>query len=434
MIGVKPDSVETGNRNCMSEPISHNRKRWTIFATLALMYILVYFYRVSLAVVAGDISRELHLTPEQLGGLSGVLFYVYAAAQLPLGPMIDRLGSRVVISGCGVLTTLGGIIFAQADTLAVAMIARALIGVGTAAVLMATFTIFSHWFSKQEFGRVSGFMVALGNLGNLAATAPLALAVGAFGWRNSFLVAAVVQALVTLVVFIKVQDRPAVNPAHAEPAPIEKTAMMAAWGEIFGTRDFWLLGILAFFWYGNYLALQALWGGPYLMEVLHLSRRTAGSMLMFTSVGFIAGSSFVDTVARRFFGSYKKTLLAGQSVLLLLMTAFLGWGETVPQPLLAGLFFAVGLAVSSGVMIYPIIRSMFRVGIVGTALTSLNFYVLMGAAVTQQVMGIIVGLYGDTAAGISAGALHTAFLFPIVGLAFSIVLYSRTREYGELNA
>ncbi|MBV5342006.1 MAG: MFS transporter [Deltaproteobacteria bacterium] len=416
----------------MSPPILNKRRRWTIFATLALMYIMVYFYRVSLAVVAGDISRELHLTPEQLGTLSGVLFYVYAVAQLPLGPMIDRLGSRVVISGCGVLTTVGGILFAQADTLGVAMIARALIGVGTASVLMATFTLFSHWYSKQEFGRVSGFMVALGNLGNLAATAPLALAVGVFGWRNTFLAAAVVQALVTLLVFIKVQDRPSGAPIHEGGGSDPEIKMMAAWGEIFGTRDFWLLGFLSFSWYGNYLALQALWGGPYLMEVLHLSRGAAGSMLMFTSFGFIVGSSFVDTVARRFFRSYKNTLLAGQLLLLLFMTAFLGWAETVPQPLLALVFFVVGLAVSSGVMIYPIIRSMFPVGIVGTALTSLNFYVLMGAAVTQQVMGVIVGSYGDAAGGMSAGALHAAFIFPITALALAIILYSRAREYGQL--
>jgi sugar phosphate permease len=417
----------------MSTLPSHTRKRWTIFATLALMYILVYFYRVSLAVVAGDISRELHLTPEQLGTLSGVLFYVYAAAQLPLGPMIDRLGSRLVISGCGVLTTLGGILFSQADTLAVAMIARALIGVGTASVLMATFTLFSHWFSKQEFGRVSGFMVALGNLGNLGATAPLALAVGAFGWRNSFLVIGAVQAVITLLVFLKVQDKPDEGVTREETGTIPKTDMMAAWSEIFGTRDFWLLGAISFSWYGNYLALQALWGGPYLTDVLHLSRGATGSMLMFTSFGFIVGSSFIDTVARRFFKSYKKTLLAGQLVLLLLMSAFLGWAEAIPQPLLAGVFFVIGLAVSSGVMIYPIIRSMFRVEIVGTALTSLNFYVLMGAAVTQQVMGVIVGLSGGMAGSLSAAALHTAFMFPIAGLALSIVLYSRAREYGQLG-
>jgi sugar phosphate permease len=416
----------------MSPPILNKHRRWTIFATLALMYIMVYFYRVSLAVVAGDISRELHLTPEQLGTLSGVLFYVYAVAQLPLGPMIDRLGSRLVISGCGILTTLGGILFSQADTFAVAMIARMLIGIGTASVLMATFTLFSHWYSKQEFGRVSGFMVALGNLGNLAATAPLALAVGAFGWRNSFLVAGVVQALVTLLVFSKVQDKPDGGPDE-EAGTSSRTGMMSAWGEIFGTRDFWLLGGLSFSWYGNYLALQALWGGPYLMEVLHLSRAATGSMLMFTSFGFIAGSSFIDVVARRFFRSYKKTLLAGQLSLLLFMTAFLGWAEAIPQPLLPGLFFFIGLAVSSGVMIYPIIRSMFPVGIVGTALTSLNFYVLMGAAVTQQVMGVIVGSYGDAVGGMSAGGLHAAFIFPVTALAFAIILYWRAREYGQLG-
>ncbi len=416
---------------------SHNRRRWTIFAVLALMYILVYFYRVSLAVVAGDISRELHLTPQQLGSLSGILFYVYAVAQLPLGPMIDRLGSRLVISGCGILTTAGGILFSQADSLAVAMAARVLIGIGTASVLMATFTVFSHWFSKQEFGRVSGFMVAVGNLGNLAATAPLALAVGVFGWRTSFLAIGAVQALVTVLVFSKVQDRPAVansdQTSSSSPPDSggERGGVLAAWGDIFGSRDFWLLGIVSFFWYGNYLALQGLWGGPYLMEVLHLSREATGNMLMFTSLGFIAGSMVTDTIARRFFRSYKKTLLAGQVLLVLLMSAFLGWAEMVPRPLLAAVFFAIGLAVSSGVMIYPIIRSMFPVRIVGTALTSLNFYVLLGAAATQQAMGIIVGSFGEAAGSMSAGAFHSAFLLPVAGLVVSIALYAFARDFGQ---
>jgi len=176
----------------MSENRALQKKRWTIFAVLALMYILVYFYRVSLAVVAGDISRELRLTPQQLGSLSGILFYVYAVAQLPLGPMIDRLGSRLVISASGVLTATGGILFSQADSLATAMAARVLIGIGTASVLMATMTIFSHWFSKQEFGRVSGFMVAVGNLGNLLVNAGRDLLTGLWngiqsmsGWLQS---------------------------------------------------------------------------------------------------------------------------------------------------------------------------------------------------------------------------------------------------------
>jgi sugar phosphate permease len=206
---------------------------------------------------------------------------------------------------------------------------------------------------------------------------------------------------------------------------------MAAWREIFGSRDFWLLGFIAFAWYGNYLALQGLWGGPYLMEILHLSREATGNMLMFTSFGFIAGSTVTDSIARRVFRSYKKTLLAGQLALTLLMTGFLGWVELLPQPLLMAVFFAIGLAVSSGVMIYPIIRAMFPVQIVGTALTSLNFFVLMGAATTQQAMGMIIGAFDSSAAGAHSAAMHTAFLLPIVCLTAATMLFLKARDYTE---
>lgn len=404
-----------------------HKRRWTVFFVLSLIYILVYFYRVSLAVVAGDISRELSLSPADLGRLSGILFYVYAVAQLPLGPLIDRFGGRLVISVCGILTTIGGGLFAAATTLESAMIARILIGIGTASVLMATFTIFSHWFTKQEFGKVSGLMVAVGNIGNLLGTVPLALAVGAFGWRTSFVVIAVLQGIVTVVVYTFVSDRPPVFAGQEVKNSDAATGMFAAWQEIFGRKDFLLLGILSFFWYGNYLAVQGLWGGPYLMEILHLPRTEAGSMLMYTSIGFIVGSLLVDTIARKVFRSYKKTLLAGQSILLLMMSGFLGWGESIPAALFPFWFFSIGLAVSCGVMIYPIIRNSFRIEIVGTALTSLNFFVLMGAAVTQHFMGIIIEGLGK-GGGMTAAAFHAAFLFPMIGLAAAILLYLPVKE------
>lgn len=406
-------------------------RRWLIFFVLALMYILVYFYRVSLAVVAADLSRDLNLTPAQLGSLSSILFYVYAAAQIPLGPMIDRLGGRIVISALGVLTAIGGVLFAQAGGMGQAMAARVLIGVGTSCVLMATFTIFSHWFTKQEFGKVSGMMVAVGNLGNLAGTAPLALAVSLIGWRSSFFGIGVLQALVTVLVFVMVRDRPPLaGQAEAEP-PHAPTGMLEAWKLILANGDFWLLGAVAFAWYGNYLAVQGLWGGPYLMEVLRLTRVEAGRMLMFTSIGFIAGSLVIDGVARKLFHSYKRTLLAGQVLLLVLMTAFQGPAEHLPRPALALLFFVLGLAVSSGVMIYPIIRSMFPVRIVGTALTSLNFFVLMGAASMQQLMGVIIGSFLKTYPGTRVEAYHAAFQCPVAALAFAIAMFFFAKDYWE---
>lgn len=393
--------------------------RWRLFATLALMYILVYFYRVSLAVVSADVSRDLALSPQQLGSLAGVLFYVYAVAQIPLGPLIDRIGPRLVISGCGLLTTLGGFLFARADSLALALAGRILIGIGTAAVLMATFTIFSHWYSKQEFSRATGLMVAAGNLGNLAGTAPLALAVGWLGWRRSFLIIALVQGLVTLLIFLKVQDRPPQPVEQPPKTALNRPGLLAAWGVLVRDRSFWLLAVIAFFWYGNYLAVQGLWGGPFLMTVIGLSREAAGKMLMWTSVGFIAGSMVTDRIAQRLFRSYSRTLLVGQLALAGLMTGFLGWLPVLPAWGLGIYFGGIGLAVSSGVMIYPIIRATVPVSMLGTALTSLNFFVLMGAAVAQQVMGLVIARFG----GYSLEGFRAAFMLPVGGLLLACLLF-----------
>ncbi|NJD91517.1 MAG: MFS transporter [Geobacter sp.] len=411
----------------MNDQTEKHNRRWTLFFVLSLIYILVYFYRVSLAVVAGDISRELHLSPADLGRLSGILFYVYAVAQLPLGPLIDRFGGRIVISICGLLTTMGGALFAFATSLETAMAARILIGIGTASVLMATFTIFSHWFTKKEFGRVSGFMVAVGNLGNVLGTVPLALAVTAIGWRSSFMVIAVAQAIVTVIVYFIVRDRPATATGSADLESSQRVSAIAAWKEIVGSRDFLLLGNLGFFWYGSYLAVQGLWGGPYLMEILHLTRTETGRLLMYTSIGFICGSLTIDILVRRFFKTHKRAMLTGEFLLLLTMTGFLGWGESLSEWGLSLWFFCIGLTVSSGIMIYPIIRNSFRVQIVGTALTSLNFFVLMGAAVTQHLMGVVIE-HAVKGGATGAAAFHTAFLIPMTGLLLAILMYLPVRE------
>ncbi|WP_318258410.1 hypothetical protein [Geobacter anodireducens] len=122
-------------------------------------------------------------------------------------------------------------------------------------------------------------------------------------------------------------------------------------------------------------------------------------------------------------------LVAGQSLLLLLLLVLtLGPAEQVPRGLLAVFFFAAGLAVSSGVAIYPMIREMFPSTLSATATTALNFFVLTGAAVVQQVMGLIIGRFPRGPAGYPAEAYHAAFLVPVTGLAVAVTLFLFARD------
>lgn len=161
------------------------------------------------------------------------------------------------------------------------------------------------------------------------------------------------------------------------------------------------------------------------MHQLGFSREGAGKMLLWTSIGFIIGSMLTDWIARRLFHSYSRTLLAGQLCLSLLMTGFLGWLQLLPHWGLILYFLGIGLTVSTGVMIYPIIRSMVPVSMVGTGLTSLNFFVLMGSAVAQQGMGIIITHSG----GYSTEGFRTAFSVPVLSLFLASLLFIFARNY-----
>jgi sugar phosphate permease len=72
--------------------------KWIIFVIVVSLYFLSYFYRVSTAIISPDLVREFKIGAEKLGFLSSIYFYTFALAQFPLGPMLDRIGPRKVMT------------------------------------------------------------------------------------------------------------------------------------------------------------------------------------------------------------------------------------------------------------------------------------------------------------------------------------------------
>jgi len=402
-------------------------QRWRIFTILAPLLMVSLFFRISMAVSARDLSQEFGLTAAQLGVLSAIFFYVFAFAQLPLGPLLDRYGGRRTISLLGVITTLGAVTFALAPGYHVALLGRFLLGLGTAGVFMGSLKIFTNWFTMEEFPTVTGVMIAMGNLGNMLATAPLAHAITHFGWRNTFLAASLIQALLTLTVYTIVSDAPQDGKvmAHAAEGTAAKVdgAILEGWRIIFLHPTFWCTSLIAFFWYGNYMVLQSLWGGPYLMEAVGMSRGEAGNMLLLVSIGYILGSLLLGKTIDRFSGSLRKTIMTGQAILVLVMTMMLGPAESFSRLPLMASFFAIGLVSSTGVIIYPLARALVPHQFAASALTGVNFFLLLGAALVQHIMGIYIEAFPRGPAGYPAQAYHGAFLIPICGLIMAIVLF-----------
>lgn len=395
-------------------------RRWRIFYVLTAMYVIAYFYRVSAAVIAGDLARDLSLSPGELGKMSAALFYAFALTQLPLGPLLDRVGPRRVIFGLGLVTATGAFLFASSTGYAGAFWGRLLIGTGTACVLMGSLKVYSAWFSAQRFATLAGLQVAIGNTGNVLATAPLAWLAGTIGWRGSFYAFSALTLLGALAVLVIVRDAPAEKP------PEERMPFWKGWRQIMGRLDFWRISLLAFFWYGTYMAVQGLWGGPYLQNVFGFSREGAGTMLLLSAVGFIVGCPVMGRLSDRVLASRKKVIVPGQLGLLVLAVLLLGPLEKGPTWVLPFYFFFFGLCVSTGPVLFAQIKEMFPASQSATAMTAVNFFVVMGAAVMQQTMGTILG----QGAGHLPVDFHRAFAIPVAGLAVTWVFYLFVRTAG----
>ncbi len=388
---------------------------WNIFLLFSGLYIIAYFYRVSVAVIADDLLVELKLSVGQLGSMSAALFFAFAFMQLPLGPLLDRYGPRWIVGVCGLVTAAGAFLFASAESYQQLYCGRFLIGAGTAAVLMGSLKAYTEWFVPQMFATLTGLQVALGNAGSLLGTKPLAWAATEFGWRNTFSAVGLLTVAWTLLLIVTVRNGP-----FAEES--DEVVPSGDWRHLFFSLDFWRFSLLAFFWYGSYMAVQGLWGIPYLTNVLGLSRDSAATLLMFSAIGFIIGCPLTGQLSDRWLGSRRRVLLPTQVVFAGLLCGFLGGLEHLPEVLLPVFFFLFGLMISSGPLLFAQIKEKVPLRMAATAMTAVNFFVFLGAALLQQLMGMMVD---DQ---LSATGLHRAFILPVIGLILAWFGYLGCRE------
>ena len=107
-----------------------------------------------------------------LGLLTSVYYLTFAAAQIPIGILLDRCGPRRVQSVVLIAAALGAAIFAVSDNYWLLLGGRALIGLGVAAAMTAGMKALVVWFPRERVPLLSGLMVTFGAMGALTATLP----------------------------------------------------------------------------------------------------------------------------------------------------------------------------------------------------------------------------------------------------------------------
>ncbi|MCB5183078.1 MFS transporter [Streptomyces antimicrobicus] len=280
------------------EPLG-GRRAVAIWCVGVSVYFVAVIFRTSLGVAGLDAADRFHVNASALATFSLLQLLVYAGMQIPVGLMVDRLGTKRVLTLGAVLFTAGQLGFACAPSYGTALAARALLGCGDAMTFISVLRLGTRWFPVRRQPLVAQLAGLVGMAGNLVSTLVLAPVLHGVGWVPAFAGSAVAGLVVLVPLVLFLRDHPE---GHApEPAPrgergYVRRQIVRSWREP-GTRlGLWVHFTTQF----PAMVFLLLWGMPFLVEDQGLDRGAAGGLLTLVvaaNMGF--GLLYGQLVGRR---------------------------------------------------------------------------------------------------------------------------------------
>jgi predicted MFS family arabinose efflux permease len=358
-----------------------------VFAVFAFSYFFGALVRAVPATLAPTLVEDLGIGPGELGLLAGAFAIGFGLSQLPLGNWLDRFGPRAVLSGCLAIAVVSCLGFAAATDFVGLTLARALMGVGVGACLMAPLTAFRRWFDLQAQLRANSWILVASSFGMLGSTLPVQLALPLIGWRGVFVVVAAMFAIALASVLIWVPR----ESAHDRPAPDSPPAT-GVYRSIWRQRTFRTYAGIAFANYGGMIAMQTLWIGPWLVNVTGESPRGAAAGLLLVNACMLAAFVFWGLLMPRLMRAGWSTArlivwITPLSLLVLAVNILLGSMASAASWAL----FCVSC--SSMSLALPLVGRSFGPALAGRALAAFNLVLFAGVFSVQWGYGLALELF-----------------------------------------
>ena len=427
----KPETVASSN------PF---KKYQVITVSLLLVIgIINYVDRSALSIANTSIQRDMGITPSQMGILLSAFSLAYALAQLPLGVIIDRLGSKISLGaallGWSVAQTASGLI----NTFSAFIGLRIVLGIGEAPMFPSAAKALSEWFEAEKRGTPTGIVLSSTCIGPCIAPPLLTLLMVNWGWRGMFIATGVFGILIAACwfAFYKSKERflaelpaeererllatQAQRQAAITARPSVK-AQLSAWAELFQHKSTWgavlgFMGVIYMLW------LHLTWLPGYFEREHGLSLYQTAWIVslayVFGALGTIVAGRFCDRLVKNgatVLGSRKLVVVCALfSAAAFTIPLSLGSGFILSVVLLCGALFSVNMASSTAWMIANTVVDSRRVASFGSIQ---NF----GGYLAGSVAPIVTGFSIQQSGSFASAFLISAAVASVAAMAYVLLL------------
>ena len=385
--------------------------RWLVFIALAVAYFFVYFHRTTGGAISTTLMDYFGVGTASVALLASAYLYAYTLMQIPSGILTDRMGPRKAATIFVALIAVGSLLSAYSATandFNLMIAGKFVIGIGAAVVYIPIMKVLAVWFRKNEFATMSGILLLVGNVGGIAAATPMVLMMDALGIEMTYIVLAIITALIALLVWFLVRnhpmekDLPSIEEIVSEETgqPItestsEKMGTVEALKRTFlSGRNFWPLAIWFFVMYGTIMLWQASQAGAYYKNIGGFDGGTAGMMLTMVGVGMVFGCPLAGKLSDSYLHSRKKVVIIG-TVVYTLIWAFIyltaDYADILTNEMIQyAINFCFGFFGGFFVVSYAQIKELYPIAMAGTSTAALNLFPFAGGAILITIAGFLV--------------------------------------------
>jgi MFS family permease len=368
-----------------------------------------------------------------LSTLTVVQLVVYAALQVPIGVLLDRIGPKAVLVSGAILMTLGQATLALAPDIGIAVAGRVLVGAGDALTFISVMRLLPAWFGGRALPQVSQWLGTLGQTGQLLSAVPFALLLRSAGWEPAFLTASAfcVLSLLGLLLFVA-NGRP--DAGRLDP-PTWKVAMhrlRESLGRPGTQLGFWAHYVTQ----SSQTTLMLLWGFPFLAVGLGYGASAASALLVLVVLGGIVIGPVLGLLSARFPFRRSNLVLGIVAAMALAWTAVLAWPGIPPVWLVIVLLLVVAAGGPGSLIGFDFARTFNPMRSLGSATGIVNVGGFLASFVIMFLVGVVLDLLDRAAGGTGQPAelyafdrFRIAFLvqFLVVGVGVVFVVRSRRR-------
>ena len=368
-------------------------RAWLVWGIAVGAYVVAVLQRTSLGVSGLEAASRFEISAGLLGTFAVVQLLVYAAMQVPVGAMVDRIGPRAMVISGSLLMAVGQIALAFAHSFPTAILARVLVGAGDAMTFISVLRLVNSWFPPRQVPVLTQVTGLVGQTGQLLSVIPLVAILHSAGWTPAFLSAASLGILAAVLTAVVVRDSPD-GRASDEESPTWaqiRHDLVSAWQHP-GTR----LGLWTHFttqFSGTTFVM--LWGYPFLISGEGLTRQSASALVTVMVLSGMAAGPVIGVLVSRHPLRRSWLVLGIVAAAATAWTVVLAFPTPAPGWLLLVLVVVLSICGPGSMIGFDYARTFNPPNRFGTATGIVNVGGFVASLVTILLIGLVLDLVGQ---------------------------------------